>query len=161
MAELSWAVTACAGLFAAGLVTAMIYDLGWLRIPNWLNLTLALMALPYWVLVPITDWPWHLATGLGLFAAAFALFALRALGGGDVKLVGAVGLWIGPHLLPVFLLVMGLLGGLVALLLLILRPLATRWLPAERCPPALQHGAGIPYGLAIAPAAWLAFLPGM
>jgi prepilin peptidase CpaA len=81
--------------------------------------------------------------GGGLF-----LFWRRIAGAGDIKLLAAVGLWAGADILPVFLLITALAGGLLALALAGMtwarnrtRPLDQR-LPLRKVP--------IPYGVAIA-----------
>jgi prepilin peptidase CpaA len=57
----------------------------------------------------------HLLTGLGLFVAGFALFALGLFGGGDAKLLAAAGLWFGwPQTMP-FLMLTVLAGGVLAI----------------------------------------------
>jgi prepilin peptidase CpaA len=102
-------------------------------------------AIVVWVLGP-AGWQGAgigLAVGAGLFLIGAALFAVGAIGGGDVKLVAAVGAWVGLHGLPSFLVVMALLGGALALLQLAGGRLggAGGWLAPER---------GVPYGVAIA-----------
>lgn len=79
------------------LALAATIDLRSRRIPNWLTLMLALTGLMQ-SLTPVANTPFLSAVG-GLtigFALAFALFALGALGGGDVKLLAGCGAWLGP-----------------------------------------------------------------
>ena len=45
----------------------------------------------------------------------------RGMGGGDVKLIGAIGLWVGLRQLPVALFIAVVLGGIVAIILLLIR----------------------------------------
>ena len=78
-------------------ITACVCDLRTRRIPNALTFGAALAAAMF-----------HVVTGgaTGLVASAggwllgialfFPFFALRGLGGGDVKLLGALGAWLGP-----------------------------------------------------------------
>ncbi len=83
-------------LFAM-LVWASITDLRERKIRNWLTLTLILTGIaqsytPFHVISPS-------ASFLGLligFALPFLLFAVGALGAGDVKLLTGVGAWLGP-----------------------------------------------------------------
>lgn len=78
------------------------------RIRNWLTLTLALSGLVQSLqlfgaarTVPPGTAVLGLLTGFGL---TFLLFAIGALGGGDVKLLAGLGAWIGPGpVLAVFL----------------------------------------------------------
>ena len=83
------------------LVWAAIEDLRTRRIRNWLTFSLICTGL-------LQSFIGHNGispgvAGLGLlvgFALPLALFALGALGGGDVKLLAGVGAWLGP--VPVF-----------------------------------------------------------
>jgi prepilin peptidase CpaA len=103
---------------------------------------------------------------LGLFAL-LPLYALRALGAGDVKLMAAVGAFIGPQALPLALLATFIAGGLMTLLITLKRGTALRllrnvrdmlcmawWRLACREMPVLEPApvsAGkMPYALAIA-----------
>jgi prepilin peptidase CpaA len=100
-----------------------------------------------------SPWQLHIAAGLGVFLIGFVLFALKILGGGDVKLMAAAGLWAGPALLPEFVIVTVLGGGLVAIGALVAAVVQRRRLAAaggttEGLPPLAK--AKVPYGLAIA-----------
>lgn len=104
----------------------------------------------------------HLAVGLGMLFLTFALFAAGAMGGGDAKLIAATSVWFGLSLaLAQYLIWSAMLGGLLTLILVIYR--ATPLAPAMAHLPAFRHFGdrekGIPYGIALAPAAVLA-LPG-
>jgi prepilin peptidase CpaA len=82
---------------AAMLLVACLCDLKSRTIPNWLNLAIALLALPFWWSVGLPLWP-DAMLQLGLAALLFGLFAIAfamgAMGGGDVKLVAAIALWL-------------------------------------------------------------------
>jgi prepilin peptidase CpaA len=131
----------------ASLLGAAAFDLVRREIPD--TCSLAILAAGA-ILVAAEPEHWRagllaLSAGLALFASGAALFAFRIWGGGDVKLAAAVGAWVGWSGVPTFLLAMALAGGVLALLILALRP-ARRllpWLAAER---------GVPYGVAIAAA---------
>src|SRR5690606_22120485 len=100
------------GLLAAlaiALLVAAFSDLRSRRIAKWLTGTIALGAPPFWWASAMPLWadPWaqtSVAAQLGVAAFTFAilavLFAIRAMGGGDVKLLTALALWIEP---PLFL----------------------------------------------------------
>lgn len=140
-------------LYAAPLLVAAAWDIVTFRIPNSLNLTfLALFPLAALLAPQPVDWLWHLAAGGAVLAAGFVLFALGLLGGGDVKLLAVAALWLGWDRLPAFTLSVALLGGGLALLLLLLRRPAVAMVLAHlgRTPAVLQQGAAIPYGIAIA-----------
>lgn len=87
-------------LLAAGL------DLRQRRIPNWLTLTIAVAGLAQSFSHSHTVTPTQSFAGLGVgFLLPLILFILNAIGGGDVKLLAAVGAWIGPvNILLVFIL---------------------------------------------------------
>jgi Flp pilus assembly protein protease CpaA len=66
-----------------------------------------------------------------------------------------VALWIGLDLLPSFLTVLAISGGVLGLMLLPLRRFAAATASGASLPPSLVAGAPMPYGLAIAIAAIL------
>jgi prepilin peptidase CpaA len=79
------------------LISAAVTDLRTRRIHNWLTFSIILTGLcrPLLVGAPPTVGQ----AALGMFAGAalpLVLFALGALGGGDVKLLAGVGAWLGP-----------------------------------------------------------------
>ena len=96
----------------------------------------------------LTLWQ-NLALCAGLLALGTAAFAAGKLGGGDVKLMAVSGAWFdldGGLLMVISTL---LAGGLLALLILLLRVFS--WPEAVRTRVAvLRAGSGIPYGIAIA-----------
>ena len=72
-------------------VTAALLDIKTRRIPNWLTLPGLVVGIALHQ-TGIRD----SLTGAGLaFLVYFALFAIRAMGGGDVKLMSAVGAFVG------------------------------------------------------------------
>jgi Flp pilus assembly protein protease CpaA len=80
------------------LVWAAVTDLHSRRIPNWLTFSLVLGGFAQAIAFGALSTP--LASVLGLcvgFIIPFVLFALGALGGGDVKLLAGVGAWFGPQ----------------------------------------------------------------
>lgn len=80
-----------------GLMTAAVIDFRSRRIPNWLN---ALIGISGVFCAGMPGAPisltYALAGALVGFAIPFILFALGALGGGDVKLLAGIGCWVGP-----------------------------------------------------------------
>ena len=99
------------------LALACITDLRWRRIPNVLTFSAAGAALLF-----------HLATGgwtaagwsvVGYLLGAllfFPLFALRGMGAGDVKLLAAVGAWLGPGQVVIVAVASSIAGGVIGVL---------------------------------------------
>jgi prepilin peptidase CpaA len=93
---------------------AAIIDLRARRIPNWLTYTGLLLA----VIARTILWGWSgLMSGLaGVFVAGGILclfFILGAIGGGDVKLMGAVGAWMGSSHAVLTLIAVCVAGGFI------------------------------------------------
>lgn len=111
------AILILSALFA---LTAGITDLRWRRIPNWLTYP----AVPVAIGLHAVAGGWRearlsllgLALGLGILLP-FVL--VRSLGGGDWKLVGALGAFFGWERLITVLIYTLLLNGLMALLMII------------------------------------------
>jgi len=96
------------------------------RIPNWLNmLGLVLgMALNSWLIVDGRPWPGLVFSlkGMGLaFGVYFLLYAVRAMGAGDVKLMAAIGALVGWQDWIGVLLLTAIIGGFSAVVLSVLR----------------------------------------
>jgi prepilin peptidase CpaA len=107
----------CAVL-ASLLVTAAVIDLRTRTIPNWLSLAVALGAPLFWYLSGIELYP-HVLERVGsaylIFVFFFGMFCLGAMGGGDVKLAGAIALWLAPLTSLAFLIYTSFAGGAVTL----------------------------------------------
>ena len=136
---LSWILL---GLLAALLIVAAVVDLRSRTIPNGLNLAIALLAIPFWWATGLPAWP-DVALQIGVAALVFGLFAiafaLGAMGGGDVKLLGALALWLPWQAVLVLLVIMSLAGGVLTLVMVVRQRLARR-----------EGRPEIPYGVAIA-----------
>src|SRR5713226_2015705 len=90
--------------FAALLLWAAGEDIHRLTIGNWVSLTM-IGLYPIHVLtspVPV-NWPVAALIATATFAAGFVLFALKMVGGGDVKLLAATSLWANPAFFPSFI----------------------------------------------------------
>jgi prepilin peptidase CpaA len=99
-------------LLAALVTTAAVFDFRTRRIPNWLCIAGLLCG------VFFQDTRQALL-GAGLALLIYIpLFALRAMGGGDVKLMAAVGSIAGPKAWIAIFLITALAGGLIALVLI-------------------------------------------
>ena len=111
------------GLLAAlaiALLVAAFTDIRWRRIGNPLTAGVALAAPLFWYATGLSLWP-GVALQVGFAAIMFmllaALFAMRAMGGGDVKLLTALALWLPWQPFLKLLIMMALLGGLLTVVL--------------------------------------------
>lgn len=123
------------------LLAAAFTDLRSRTIPNWLTGAVALLALPWWWAMGWGLWPdiaMQIALAAGLLLLFGAIFAMGAMGGGDVKLIVALGLWFPLISMTRMLMVMALAGGVLTVIMLAWH----RWRKAEGRPE-------IPYGVAI------------
>jgi prepilin peptidase CpaA len=135
-------------LLAAALAAACVCDWRSRRIPNKLNLAIALLAIPFWWATGVSAWP-GVAIQLALCAGVFAIFSLAfrlgAMGGGDVKMLAALALWMPAGSLLRLLVIMSIAGGVLTLAMVIRQHRSK-----------IEGKPEIPYGLAISFAAfWL------
>jgi prepilin peptidase CpaA len=101
----------------------------------------ALLSLPYWWAAGAPFWPGYAlqaAFAVAVFAVFAALFAAGLMGGGDVKLLGALALWLPVGRFAEMMVFVALFGGALTLGLLARHRLRRR--------PGRPE---IPYGLAI------------
>jgi prepilin peptidase CpaA len=128
-------------VLAAMLIVAATGDLRARRIPNKLNLAIAAAAVPFWWLsgYGFLD----VTAQLGLAACVALLFAflfyLGWMGGGDVKLLGALALWLPLAAMAKLLVIMAIAGGIISFAMLVRH--------------RVRKGEGqpqVPYGVAIA-----------
>ncbi|MGQ0559119.1 MAG: A24 family peptidase [Sphingosinicella sp.] len=129
-------------VLALALLVACWTDLWSRTIPNGLTAAIAVLALPFWWATGLPLWP-DAALQVGVALLVFGLFALAfacgAMGGGDVKLVGALALWLPWQSVLVLLVIMSLAGGVLTLAMLA----HSRLIRA-------REKLEIPYGVAIA-----------
>ncbi len=147
--------------FPAAVIAAAITDATSYIIPNRLSAILALAFVPAALAagLSLSGFALCVAIGVAALAAGIGLFALRIMGGGDAKLTAACLLWLGPAAIVPFLLWTAVAGGGLAVTLLFARKLPARvaasgprWIGR-----LLQPGADVPYGVAIAVGALVAF----
>jgi prepilin peptidase CpaA len=126
------------------MIAAAISDLRSRSISNELNAAIALLAIPFWVASGLGLWPeaaLQFGAAFAVFLAFAGLFAIGAMGGGDVKMIGAVMLWIPLPLYMPMLMVMAIGGGALSAVMLIHMKMRPSDKPVE-----------VPYGVAIAAA---------
>ena len=127
---------------AIALVFAAFTDMKRRQIDNWLNAAIALGAPVFWWASGLSLWP-DVAIQLGVALAAFAvfagMFALRMMGGGDVKLLTVLALWVPPYDFLKLLVIMAIAGGVLTVMLVF-------WHVARR----QRDRIAVPYGVAIA-----------
>ena len=141
-------------IFALAMVTAMITDLMSMTIRNRvsISLTLGFILLAPLCGISLSDYGWHLAVGGIALIVTFSLFCLRAMGGGDAKLIAATALWFGPNVsLMDYLVMVSILGGVLTLTIILYRTIP-RPLLADRYAfmgTLARKDIGIPYGIAL------------
>ncbi|MBP2548387.1 prepilin peptidase CpaA [Neorhizobium galegae] len=142
------------GILPLGLAFAATSDLLTMKIPNAIPLTLFLAFFPVAGLAGFGGVAigWSCLAALAVFCACFALFAVNAMGGGDAKLLTAVALWYGFNIsLFEYLVTVAFVGGVLTLVILLIRSKADRLLSLGlRLPASLVTARKIPYGIAIA-----------
>jgi len=103
---------------------AAVYDVRYRRIPNWLSVVGVLAGLALNGFLDQGRPGLFVSSMLGLaiaFGLYFVLYALRAMGAGDVKLMAAVGAVVGwPNWFGIFI-VTAVIGGVMALILVVAR----------------------------------------
>lgn len=143
------------------LVWVALEDVQFLSIPNAAPLALVAAYALYALTAPsVTPATVGLSTlvALGLLAAGIVFFAFGWLGGGDGKLIAAVGLWAGPAYVAEFAVVTALVGGVMAFIAI--SPVATLLAEGARRLQATEvaltlSGRRLPYGIAIAVGGWV------
>lgn len=132
---------------------AMLSDVRSYTIPNRVSLALMAAFVAYAALVRPSGLAWDVGIAAIVFAAGIGLFSAGLFGGGDVKLAGALALWVGSARMMDFLLLTALTGGALAA-----AKLAARWYRGHR-----RRGGGeaaanaddLPYGVALGLSGWL------
>lgn len=100
----------------AMLCIAALIDWRQRRIPNWLNVLMLLSGIAGSFLPGRVASPGEAMLGMLVgFAIPFVLFAMGALGGGDVKLLAAAGAWVGPIMIGKIFLAAAIVGMVIVL----------------------------------------------
>ena len=102
---------------AIALLVAAFTDLRHRRIGNGLNLAIALAAPAYWWAsgLGLSGIVWQLGIAAVVFAVSLALFARGSMGGGDVKLLVALALWLPPVNYAQLIFMMAVIGGAMSI----------------------------------------------
>jgi prepilin peptidase CpaA len=149
-------------IFPMCMALGAMTDLISMTIPNRISI---LLAASFCVIAPLTGmdfitFGWHLVAGVCVFAGCFALFAINAMGGGDVKILAASSLWFGFGApLVAYLSFVGIFGAILTIIILLLRS-KSDLLMLTRIPMPVyvyKSSTGVPYGIAIGIAALMAF----
>ncbi len=132
---------------AIALLYASFTDIRSRTIANWLNLAIAAGAPVFWFASGMSVWPdmaWQLGFAVIVAAILIGIFALGLklnmviLGGGDIKLLGALALWLSPTMFLQLLIIMAVAGGVLA-----------AFFVARRIIMKPKRQASLPYGVAI------------
>jgi len=130
------------GLLAAMLAWIAVVDVRTYTISDRLNLAIALLAPLYWWSSGVALWPdatLRVAMAVIVFLLFAGAFYLNVMGGGDVKLAGALALWFAPYDTVRLIVIMSIAGGLITLIVVGMH----RWRKKTDRPE-------VPYGVAIA-----------
>lgn len=103
------------GALAIALLYAAFTDIRSRLIENWLNGAIALGAPLFWWASDMSggEIAWQLGMALVTFAVLAALFFMRWIGGGDVKLLAALALWFAPLTFFQLLFMASVVGGVM------------------------------------------------
>jgi len=95
---------------------AIITDFKTLLIPNWISLALLAAFVPFAALhVPLEAVAGHLLAMGVVLVLSISFFVAGWMGGGDVKFMSALALWMGPDHVAPFTVLMALLGAALAI----------------------------------------------
>ena len=130
------------GLLAAMLVWIAIVDIRTYTISDGINAAIALLAPLYWWSTGTSFWPdatIRIGMGLLVFLLFAGAFYINMMGGGDVKLAGALALWFTPYETFSLIVMMSIAGGLLTLVVLAIHRIKKK-----------EGRPEVPYGVAIA-----------
>ena len=148
-------------VFPLLVVIAGTFDFFTYRIPNWINIVIAVSIIPFAILsgMPLEVFVWHVVAGLLAFVVGYLLFAFGVFGGGDAKMIAAAALWVGWDNLIPFGVITAFAGGALAFCMMI-------WSLIRNEPVVgnvsllgriFKKQLKLPYGIAIAAGALMVF----
>lgn len=144
-------------LLALALLAAAGFDLWRFEIPDTITIVIIIAAVLFGLGTPGFAWASHAAAGGAFFAFGLLAFARGWLGGGDVKVMTGCACWASLATLAEQVVLIALAGGVLALvLILVRRSLALAGVAGDDAPRLIRVGADLPYAVAIAGgmAAW-------
>lgn len=148
-------------VFPLCMAMAACSDLLTMTIPNRLSVVLiaSFVALAPFLDIPLSGLLMHAGAGGAVFVVCFALFAFGIMGGGDAKILTASAVWFGLNdSLVVYLLWVSIFGGMLSIVILMLRSQHNLILAyGIPMPETMLHKKKVPYGIAIGAAAFMAY----
>ncbi|MEJ8628940.1 prepilin peptidase [Sphingomonas sp. I4] len=155
---MDWTIVRIALLaaFVLLLLSAGIEDARTREIADRKNIAIALIAPLWWWAGGVPVWPdmvLRIVVAIGVFLLFAQAFRIGMMGGGDVKMIAAIALWLPLPSLFRMILLMSIAGGVVTIAMMIGQRL--RRLQARTGENGETPGIEVPYGVAIAIAALL------
>jgi prepilin peptidase CpaA len=149
-------------------LVAAVKDATTYTIPNWISLALLAAFVPaaaagWFAEVPLSVIGACVGVGFAALLVGMAMFAFGWIGGGDAKLLAACALWLGWSGLAPFLFWTTIAGGVMAAVLLVARRHGAQFVGGGApmwVARLLDREAAVPYGVAIAFGALMAFRHG-
>ncbi len=107
-------------IFSSGMLLGTFFDVKMRRAPNWFTVPFWLVGIGAALFAGGLDgFPDAILGSLVGFGLLFVPFALRLLGGGDIKFATAMGAWLGPSAAFISVLVGFIAGGLICVAILL------------------------------------------
>ena len=126
-------------LFCLGVIYGAICDLTTFTIPNRVSYGLGALFVPFavigWSQIPVVQ---HIVLGVIVLAICMTFWKLRWVGGGDVKFLAAISLWMGPDGLLPFMLLLTVISAVFIFILRLARE-RNDLVQASNWPAAVQH----------------------
>lgn len=149
-------------IFPGAMAFAAAMDLFTMTIPNRISL---ILVAGFFCLAPFTGMDLqtaalHVGAGVAMLVFGFGCFAMGWIGGGDAKLFAATSLWFGfSTALLDYIAISTILGGVLTLAILMVRgqPLPAMLSGATWAERLYRADHGVPYGIALAAGALLAY----
>ncbi len=140
-------------VFPLLMVFACLYDLLTEMIPNRISILLfgGFCLLAALLQISWREFGFHIAGGFVFLSLAFTLFSMGWIGGGDGKLAASTALWLGLPQLLEFAVTVSILGGLLAMVLVVFRrfPLPNALVQINWVVRLHKEDGAVPYGIAI------------